>query len=259
MQKLLLLIRTATALATLCIAPVSYASVDIERSQSEFITAADAFQSGQYEKALELYKTIETRGHESADLYFNLGNTYTRLSKPGLAIKAYREALYRAPRSADLQANLAFVRGKTTDAIKPPAPSTMATTLAFFHFQLSTSEKWIALIVLNVLFWFSWLGVRHLSNDGLRALRGLSLISAVALAGSLSAELLTPRNDLVITTPKTEARAGLDAKSLTRFTLHEGAELKVQEVRDGFARVTLPESDESGWVSLADAAVVPSR
>ena len=79
------------------------------------------------------------------------------------------------------------------------------------------------------------------------------------MLGSLSAELLLPRTDLVITTTKTEARAGLDAKSLTRFTLHEGAELKVQEIRDGYARVLLPESEESGWVSLADAALVPSR
>lgn len=259
MQKLLLFIRTSTVLVTLLTAALSFASADIERSQSEFITAADAFQSGQYEKALELYKAIATRGHESADLYFNLGNTYTRLSKPGLAIKAYREALYRAPRSADLIANLAFVRGKTTDAIEPPSPSTMATTLAFFHFQLSTSEKWMALLLLNVVFWCSWLGVRHLSNDGLRALRGLSLIAAMALASSLGSELLLPRSDLVVTTPKTEARAGLDAKSLTRFTLHEGAELEVHEVRNGFARVTLPESEESGWVSLADAAIVPSR
>ena len=236
-----------------------HASAELERSQSEFITAADAFQSGQYQKAMDLYAAIEARGHESADLYFNMGNTYTRLTKPGLAIKAYREALYRAPRSADLQANLSFVRQQTTDAIEPPAPPTTAATLAFFHFQLSTSEKWASLLLLNVVFWLSWLGVRHLSNDWFRALRGLSFVTALAMMGSLSAELLLPRTDLVITTTKTEARAGLDAKSLTRFTLHEGAELKVQEIRDGYARVLLPESEESGWVSLADAALVPSR
>lgn len=245
----------------LCILPLSQAlaSADLERSQSEFITAADAFQSGQYQKAMDLYAAIEARGHESADLYFNMGNTYTRLSKPGLAIKAYREALYRDPRSADLEANLTFVRGQTTDAITPPAPPTTASTLAFFHFQLSTTEKWIALLTVNLFFWFSWLGVRHLSNDWLRALRGLSFITALAMVGSLGAELLLPRTDLVVTTAKTEARAGLDAKSLTRFTLHEGAELRVQEVREGYARVLLPESGESGWVSLADAAIVPSR
>ena len=132
------------------------ASPELERSQSEFITAADAFQSGQYDKALELYSAIEERGHESADLFFNLGNTYTRLSKPGLAIKAYREALYRAPRSADLKANLEFVRGQTTDAIEPPTPATTATTLAFFHFQLSTGEKW----------GLSWLSTSYFGHRG---------------------------------------------------------------------------------------------
>ena len=62
-----------------------------------------------------------------------------------------------------------------------------------------------------------------------------------------------------MTSTKTEARAGLDAKSVTRFTLHEGTELRIHEIRDGYARVVLPESNESGWVSLADAATVPSR
>lgn len=245
---------------TVALSPsVASASAELERSQSEFITAADAFQSGQYQKALELYTAIEARGHESADLYFNMGNTYTRLSKPGLAIKAYREALYRAPRSADLMANLSFVRGQTTDAIEPPAPPATASTLAFFHFKLSSAEKWIILLTINILFWLSWFGVRHLSNDWLRALRGVSFAAALAIAGSLGAELVIARADLVVTSAKTEARAGLDAKSLTRFTLHEGAELRIQEVRDGFARVVLPESDETGWVSLADAALVPTR
>ena len=31
------------------------------------------------------------------------------------------------------------------------------------------------------------------------------------------------------------------------------------EIRDGYARVVLPESNESGWVSLTDVATVPSR
>ena len=86
------IVRLALATFILVYGVVSGASPELERSQSEFITAADAFQSGQYDKALELYSAIEERGHESADLFFNLGNTYTRLSKPGLAIKAYREA-----------------------------------------------------------------------------------------------------------------------------------------------------------------------
>ena len=60
-------------------------------SQSEFITAPMHSRVVSMTKLQALFSD-EERGHESADLFFNLGNTYTRLSKPGLAIKAYREA-----------------------------------------------------------------------------------------------------------------------------------------------------------------------
>ena len=256
-------LQTSVTLALLSIAVFisgpSMASDELERSRSEFIQASDAFQGGQYQKALELYTSIQNRGHESPELYFNLGNTYTRLSQIGYAIQAYRQALYRSPRSADLKANLSFVRGKTVDDITPPSPAATASTLAFFHFQLSTTEKWAFLLVLNLIFWITWLGTRHRSNDWFRALRGISCIIGLCVGSSLVVEFVYSPNDIVITTPKTEARAGLDAKSLTRFTLHEGTELRVEEVRNGHARVTLPDTDESGWISLNDGSLVPTR
>lgn len=235
------------------------ASDELERSHSEFIQASDAFQGGEYEKALELYSSIRNRGHQSPELYFNLGNTYTRLSQIGQAILAYRQALYYSPRSADLRANLNFVREKTLDDIEPPSPTATAATLAFFHYRLSTGEKWTFLLIFNLVFWVTWLGVRHRSNDWFRATRAISLVIGLGIGTSLVVELVYSPNDIVITTPKTEARAGLDAKSLTRFTLHEGAELRVEELRDGYARVTLPDTNDSGWISLNDGVLVPTR
>ena len=45
------IVRLALATFILVYGVVSGASPELERSQSEFITAADAFQSGQYDKA----------------------------------------------------------------------------------------------------------------------------------------------------------------------------------------------------------------
>ena len=231
-------VRLALATFILFYTVVAGASPELERSQSEFITAADAFQSGQYDKALELYSAIEERGHESADLYFNLGNTYTRLSKPGLAIKAYREALYRAPGLPTLKPILSLFAANH-GRHRASYASHDRDNLAFFHFQLSTGEKWGLLLAFQPPILGLLAMCQHLSNDWLRALRAFSFIIAVAMVASIIVELILPKSDLVVTSTKTEA-GGLDAKSVTRFTLHEGTELRIHEIRDGYARVVLP-------------------
>ena len=49
--------------------------------EEQFSTANGLYKDGDFNKAVELYLSIENEGVESADLYFNLGNCYYKMNK----------------------------------------------------------------------------------------------------------------------------------------------------------------------------------
>ncbi|PIV15917.1 MAG: hypothetical protein COS42_12740, partial [Flavobacteriales bacterium CG03_land_8_20_14_0_80_35_15] len=51
-----------------------------------FKAANDFYKKGAYENALKSYQQIEAKQLESADLYYNLGNTYYKLNQVAPAI-----------------------------------------------------------------------------------------------------------------------------------------------------------------------------
>ena len=62
----------------------------------EDVTKAEgdsAYIKDDYATAIQIYESLLKNG-ESADVYYNLGNTFYRLNKPGMAIVSYRKALF---------------------------------------------------------------------------------------------------------------------------------------------------------------------
>src|SRR5579871_2411722 len=55
----------------------------------------------------------------SADALYNLGNSYARAGKPGLAVLSYERAALLAPGDADINANLEYVRAAAQVPVRP--------------------------------------------------------------------------------------------------------------------------------------------
>ena len=88
--------------------------------QASSMSQADALYSqGKYAQAAEHYQTILSTGNSSADLYYNLGNTYYRMGKIADAIIHYERALRLDSGHEDAKHNLAFVQNLTVDKIDP--------------------------------------------------------------------------------------------------------------------------------------------
>ena len=80
-------------------------------------TCNHLYHDALYSQAIDCYEGIGT----SADILFNIGNSYARMEQPGNAILHYLRALCLAPNDADIQANLDHLR--KTYSLYPPAPS----------------------------------------------------------------------------------------------------------------------------------------
>lgn len=74
--------------------------------------AAEAYKQELYNEALKIYLVDANAGRASADLYYNIGNTYYRLKDNARAILYYEKALRLDPGCSDARYNLEFVRSR---------------------------------------------------------------------------------------------------------------------------------------------------
>jgi hypothetical protein len=188
----------------------------------------------------------------SADGLYNLGNSYARAGKPGLAVLSYERAALLSPDDADINANLAYVRAAAQVSVKP--------TNRFARLVLATSPTAAA-----------WLGVLGLALVGAGlvarkvARRNLTIASSGVVLGvallALSvgnAMLLWPRmHEAVVLVDQTPARVSPAPMADTAFVLREADSVTMTAEHEDFIFVRSRDGS-SGWVTRASlGAVVP--
>jgi len=221
-----------------------------------FVAANIAYEQGDYAAAIRDYRELIDRGANRGLVYFNLGNAYLRNGELGRAIAEFRRARNLRPRDEDIRANLTFARESTRDAIGPPQPSPVLSTLLFWHYRLSRAELALLAVLVNIVFW---------SLAILRLFRGDSEILGWALmallvvllvtVGSLARHRFFSQPVAVVVPQEIEAFTAPDTESVVRFKLHAGTELRVRDEREGWLRIVLPD-DQQGWIEAVWAEIV---
>ena len=127
---------------------VGWASSD---SQTELFRQANAaYDSGNYEQAVELYNTIVDNGFDSWELRYNLGNAYYRLDNVGQSILNYERALRMAPGKKNIKDNLALARSHTTDNIEE-LPKLFLVEWANAVVRIMTLKGWLTTVAILFL------------------------------------------------------------------------------------------------------------
>ncbi len=87
--------------------------------RADIVADADsAYINDDFSSAVTLYTAAIDSLGPSAERYYNLGNAWFRLDKPGKAIVNYERALRMDPTNADIRDNLEFVNSRLTDRIE---------------------------------------------------------------------------------------------------------------------------------------------
>lgn len=226
-----------------------------ENSINLFHQANGYYQKGEYNKAAETYRQLLTNGYQSGNLYFNLGNTYSKLGQTGRAVLYYEKAKHLIPGDADLNANLEYIRNKSGQSLRGPwyyelnqflaylATSDQLTTISSILFFLL-----IALLILTVLF------PQKIKSEpgGMKPLwlYGILSISIVFLV-SLTITVLTireqARSQAVAVGETTEVRFEPNSAATLYYELKEGALVYLLQERNGWALIKRPDG-KRGWV-----------
>lgn len=244
-------IRT-TLLTAAFIFLVSYAQAD-----TTFETANAAYQKADYGKAAVAYEAVLKASGPSAALYYNMGNTYFRLGKKGLALLYYEKAKRFLPRDKDLLWNEALLQSQLTDRIVPKENPFMALLLEKIRFFNPSETAFVLLVLLGVLagiqairFFKGGLGV------GLKIVRLLLILSVAALmAVFYFQDKEFGKTKLVVLDSQASVRFGPSEKEAQAFQLHEGAAGSVLDETERWYFIWLA-NGQGGWVKKESGQIV---
>ena len=251
--------RIGVATVALVIATVAFAGdVDpaLQDPAEAFVAANQAYDQGDYGRAVELYRNVVAAGVEDGRVQYNLGNAHLRNGELGEAIAAYRRALILRPRDQDIRANQSFARSAAKDAIEPPEPGPVVSTLLFWFFTLSPKELVLLVLTANLLFWALAMGrIFRPQSEALKWTSVFCLAVLIATGGSLLARPWLSPPIAVVLPQEIEAHTAPAIDSVVRFKLHAGTELRVRDRREDWIRVQLPDGQQ-GWIEAEALGVV---
>ena len=225
-----------------------------ESSQKVFEIANEMYKKGDYENAIQKYEFIEkSLKQESADLYFNLGNSYYKLNKVAPSIYYYEKALLLKPSDKAIKTNLAFAQKRTIDNIK------VVNELGFTKFikgitSIFSINTWtwlsVAFSVITILSFGLFL-YKEESGTKRVSFIGIFVSLFLVIVSFLSANFLTNYKKIdkpaIIFEDTVEVKAEPKEDADNAFTLHEGTKVYVKETLDNYKRIHLTDKTE-GWV-----------
>jgi hypothetical protein len=215
------------------------------------VQANEAYVEGDFAQAAQLWSRMIQSGHETGDLYYNLGNALYRDERIPEAILAWRRAEGLSPRDGDIAANLARARGLVQDQTEPDSGS----GIFFWRSTLSIGEQgWLAAILVGVLGLLGLVSrVRSGSQVGLPA--ALIAVPAFFLGASTLVSLAAPLGGVILVDEVEVRSAGGQGSGVVLFALHAGAEVVLGDSVGSWQLVELPDG-RRGWVPVGSLGVV---
>ena len=129
-----------TVLLTLMALSVSIAARDQQQISIEACNTL--YHNNTFEDAIACYKNVPSEGH-SANILYNIGNSYAQLDQPGYSVLYFLRALSINPGDSDISGNLAMV--KKEKGLFPPEKSA-----AQLFFSLLSLGQWSLLCLVSV-------------------------------------------------------------------------------------------------------------
>lgn len=223
--------------------------------------AENFYKDRNFEAAAKQYENLIANGYESPELYYNLGNTYYRLGRNGLAILYYEKALRLSPGDEDIQYNLKIVNAHTADKIEVLPELEV---IRFFKDipALFTVNGWTVISLYVYLVMIILLIVTVLSKE--KRLKQIFRISALSSGLLLFTAVLmlfvrwhteTSVTYGVVIEAVSTVKTEPDNQSRDAFVIHEGLKAEIDDSVQDWKKIRLPDG-KSGWISEKDIRII---
>lgn len=230
-----------------------------ESNDSMWVKANNLYSAEEYQQAVSVYEQILAGGHESAKLYYNLGNAYYKTGDINNAILNYERAKVLAPQDEDIEFNLSianqfvvtkidelpqpfFLRWRTSVINKYPADTWATISVAAF----------IIFLILLGLFFFS----RSVAIKRFGFWIGIVLVIFSGITFSFASKQKTKintRDHAIVFCPRVTVKSSPSETGTDLFLIYEGLKIQVTDSLSNWKEIRLADGNQ-GW--LPDSCIV---
>lgn len=218
-----------------------------------FTEANKLYQQENYTEACDLYQQISDSGYYSAELFFNLGNTYYKTGNSPKAILNYERALLFDPHSDDIQFNLDLVKAYSVDKINEIPEFFLKTWITGIG-QWFPSNTWsyisVVLFVSALLLLLYFFFGKHIALRKLCFILFLFFIFSSAAAYHYSLEQykrIFENTAFIVYEPTVTVKGSPSGAGTDLFVIHEGLKVRVLNQYQQWSEIRL-DNGSKGWM-----------
>ncbi|MBL0342591.1 MAG: tetratricopeptide repeat protein [Bacteroidetes bacterium] len=227
----------------------SYSATELEL----FNQANKYYMDQSYEKAAETYEKLIASKKVSAEVYYNLGNSYYKAGNIASAILNLERAQRLKPSDPDIQYNLRMANLNTIDKIEPVPQVFYERWWVNYVNEGSVSSR----AILVVIFLWMALGLAAIylfsGRVFIRKVMFFSTLLVLTVAFFTwflvyqQKKHLNDHRAAIIFTESVYVKSSPDDKSSNLFMLHSGTRIEVLDELKGWKKIRIANGSE-GWV-----------
>lgn len=220
-----------------------------------------AYIKEDYATSAQIYEGLLSDG-ESADVYYNLGNSYYKLGEIAKSILNYERALLLQPGNGDIRANLEVARAKAIDKVElVPEIFFISWIKSLINIMSVDAWAWWGIVsflfFIVALYFFIFSKQVVLKKIGFTASIVLLMITVCAnIFASEQKEHLVNRTSAIVMNPSVTVRSTPSESGTSLFILHEGRKVSIKDksMRE-WTEISL-EDGKVGWVPVSSIEVI---
>ena len=209
------------------------------------------YKSGQYQQALDVYKTLLQKRYNDPVLLYNIGNVYYKLEKYGFAMAYYQHALKLNPYDTDLKANITLLKSKIIQSSDVKEETNRLFHYLFFR-GISINHSFLlfyGFFMISIIL----MGWRLYKKQPVSVVGYSLFIVTVIFFGVFSVKYydieMTKRG--VVLSDKSSVYSGPSEVLSVLFLLDEGSNFQLIKEQENWVEIVL-ENGFRGWLKRSD-------
>lgn len=223
--------------------------------------ASAQYSKRNYQEAVILYETLLKQHQGSADLHYNLGNSYFKCNRLAPAILQFEKTLRLDPSNEDARFNLQLCNARIVDQLTPIGKFMIARWYQSLGLSMS-SNGWAGVSLVFFLLFSSCLIAyflarrRWLKKTGFYVGITSLLISILAFVYSWEAyNRLSHPDEAILFALSVTVKSSPDGSGNDLFVLHEGTKVKIRSVLGDWSEIELVDGN-IGWLPSKDIEII---
>ncbi len=242
---------------TLFIILISTQVIFSQNIDSLFVAGNNLYKNGKYEEAIKTYRKIEAKKFVSAELFYNLGNSYYKMNRVGPSIYYYEKALKLNPLHNDTKNNLIFARRLALDNIEL-LPQTLIQKFKKRYVKLLSYDQWAVFTIIfsfvgSLAFFMFYTSKNSSTKKTYFIISAISFILlSLALFTTYSRYKYSKNNiEAIVFAEEVTVRSAPILNSEKIFQLHEGTKVLVLDSIDSWKKIKISDG-KLGWLISED-------